>query len=43
MLIDRLQKVQNCAARIVKKAERRCLVTPLLVELNWLPVKYRIC
>jgi hypothetical protein len=42
-LIERLQKVQNCAARIVKKAERRCHVTPLLMELHWLPVKFRIC
>ena len=41
-LIDRLQKVQNNAARLVLKARKRDHVTPLLFSLHWLPVSYRI-
>ena len=39
--IDRLQKVQNDAARAVMKRRRRHHVTPLLRELHWLPIAYR--
>ena len=39
---DRLQRVQNAAARVVKKAHGREHVTPILQELHWLPVAYRI-
>ena len=39
--IDRLQKVQNHAARVVMKKKMRDHVTPLLRELHWLPVEYR--
>jgi len=39
--IDRLQKVQNHAARVVMKKRMRDHVTPLLRELHWLPVEYR--
>ena len=38
----RLQRVQNNAARLVLKKRRRDHVTPLLKELHWLPIKYRI-
>ena len=38
----RLQKVQNCAARLVMRKSKREHVTPLLKELHWLPVKFRI-
>lgn len=41
-LIDKLQKVQNSAARFVLKARKRDHVTPLLKTLHWLPVKARI-
>jgi hypothetical protein len=41
-LIDKLQKVQNSAARFVLKARKRDHATPLLKTLHWLPVKARI-
>ena len=37
-----LQRIQNRAAKIVKGARRREHVTPLLVELHWLPISQRI-
>ena len=41
-IIDRLQKVQNSAARLVLKARKRDHASPLLVSLHWLPVQARI-
>ena len=40
--MHKLQKVQNRAARLVFKANRREHTTPLLRELHWLPVCERI-
>ena len=40
--IRKLQMIMNTAARIVKGAKRRCHVTPLLKDLHWLPIDYRI-
>ena len=40
--IERLQRVQNCLARVVCKASRFSRSKPLLNCLHWLPVKYRI-
>ena len=40
--INRLQRVQNCAARVIMKANRRSHITPVLKQLHWLPIKYRI-
>ena len=40
--IARIQKIQNNAARLILKKSQRDHVTPLLKELHWLPVKYRI-
>ena len=40
--IMKLQKIQNSAARIVKRKRRRCHTTPLLKELHWLPISERI-
>ena len=46
-LIDKLQKVLNCAARLVFRASKREHVTPLLAKLHWLPIskriEYKIC
>ena len=39
--IARSQRVQNNVARLVLKKRRRDHVTPLLMELHWLPVKFR--
>ena len=41
-LIQRLQAVQNCAARIVSCKPRYARATPILRELHWLPVESRI-
>ena len=41
-LTDRLQKVQNNAARLILKGRKFDHVTPLLQSLHWLPVVARI-
>jgi GTPase SAR1 family protein len=41
-LIEKLQKVQNSAARMVLRAKKCDHVTPLLHTLHWLPVQARI-
>ena len=41
-LIQRLQSVQNAAARLVTGARRRDHITPVLRQLHWLPVRQRI-
>jgi len=41
-LVSRLQRVQNAAARVVLHIPRRDHITPTLISLHWLPVKYRI-
>ena len=41
-LIDKLQRVQNNAARLVLRARKRDHATPLLSSLHWLPVNSRI-
>ena len=40
--IDRLQKIQNRAARLVTLSRPREHITPVLKSLHWLPVKVRI-
>ena len=39
--LNKLQNVQNTAARVVIKTSRYCHITPILKELHWLPVQYR--
>lgn len=41
-LIDKLQKVQNSAARLIFKTRKRDHISPLLKSLHWLPVQARI-
>ena len=41
-LIQKLQHVQNSAARLVTLCPRYCNVTPVLRDLHWLPVFFRI-
>jgi len=41
-LIHTLQLVQNCASRLILSARINDHITPLLKELHWLPVEYRI-
>ena len=40
--IDKIQKVQNAAGRLIFKQPRFCHITPVLSQLHWLPIKYRI-
>ena len=40
--IQKLQKVQNTAAKLVLKRRKYAHVTPLLRQLHWLPIKFRI-
>ena len=42
VLLDKLQRAQNSAARVVVKASRYDHVTPVLETLHWHPVRYRI-
>ena len=41
-LIQKLQRVQNTAARVVYKLRKYDHITPALISLHWLPVRYRI-
>ena len=40
--ISKIQRVQNAAASVIFLKSKYCLITPLLKELHWLPVTYRI-
>ena len=40
--IDKLQRVQNAAARLVANTPRFCHISPIMSQLHWLPVKFRI-
>jgi len=42
LLLQRLQSVQNAAARLVTGARRRDHITPVLRQLHWLPVHQRV-
>ena len=41
-LVDRLQRVQNSAARLICKVRKSHHITPILHSLHWLPVSARI-
>jgi len=40
--MSRLQSVQNAAARLVSGARRYDHITPVLQELHWLPVDFKM-
>ena len=40
--IEKLQKVQNCSARLIFKTSKRSHASPLLTKLHWLPIAQRI-
>ena len=40
--LERLQRIQNCAARLVTDSGAREHITPELQTLHWLPVKQRV-
>ena len=41
-MIQKLQYIQNNAARIITRTQRREHITPILKRLHWLPVEQRI-
>ena len=41
-LLDKLQAVQNNAARVVTVTPKHVHITPILINLHWLPVEFRI-
>ena len=42
LLLSKLQRVQNCAAKVCMRKKKSDHVTPLLKSLHWLPVSERI-
>ena len=40
--VKKLQQIQNIAARYVSGARKYDHITPILLQLHWLPVSYRI-
>jgi hypothetical protein len=40
--LSRLQRIQNCAARLIAKKRKHEHITPILIELHWLPIAFRI-
>ena len=41
-LMDRLQRVQNAAARLVSGAKKYDHITPIMMDLHWLPIRRRV-
>lgn len=41
-LTGKLQRIQNCAGRILTLTRQRDHISPILKQLHWLPVTYRI-
>ena len=40
--LDRLQKVQNAAAKVIVQIAKFDHITPALIDLHWLPVTFRV-
>lgn len=40
--LNKLQRVQNMCARLICNKTKYCHITPLFIELHWLPVSLRI-
>ena len=41
-LLNKLQRVQNSSARLIFNEHKFCQTTPLIMELNWLPIRLTI-
>ena len=40
--VNRLQLVQNAVARLLTNTPRYAHITPMMINLHWLPVKFRM-
>ena len=40
--LDRLQKIQNAAAKVILQLSKFDHITPAFVDLHWLPLKFRV-
>ena len=40
--LNKLQRLQNTAARLIKGAKKNDHIMPIIVERHWLPIRYRI-
>ena len=40
--IDKIQRVQNTAARLIFEQPKFCHITPVSSQLHWLPIKYKL-
>ena len=40
--LNKLQRLQNTAAPLIKDAKKNDHIMPILEELHWLPIRYRI-
>ena len=40
--LEKIQKIQNHAARLITQGRKSDHITPILKDLHWLPVEYRI-
>ena len=41
-LFQKLQRIQNCAARLVAQLPKDARTSPILQKLHWLPVEQRV-
>ena len=41
-LLQKLQRVLNCAARLVCQSRKFDRTTPIMIELHWLPIEKRV-
>ena len=41
-LVNKLQSILNTAARLVSKTRKYDHITPVMIDLHWLPIQYRI-
>ena len=39
---QRIQRIMNAAARLIYRCPRISHITPILIALHWLPIKYRV-
>ena len=42
VLLDKIQRVIHCSARLIYKTSKSARITPLLFDLHWLPMNSRI-